>query len=164
MLFDLSTQIFELTFLCGITAWMTIVFMNNVTAFGSGLAFVRAIMTMETFRQTNTITPLLRKSLTSRWLHLAAFVGVLLFELIAALSLLLALALQLLSFAHPELSPIALTATIIALNTFLLLALVFLLGGSWFAYYVHRDVTQLTHFAMIITAAIGVALFQPTLA
>ncbi len=149
---------FKLVLIFGLTLWMTVVVINNTTAFRGGVASIGMLMGMQLFDQQPAIkTPLLSRRVTSVQWHRLVYAFVLLVEIAVALLFWQAS----ISFGRAlwggfEASAAVASATL-ALAALAAMVFVLALGGSWFVYYLRQEGTQITHFALL-AVAIGATL------
>jgi predicted small integral membrane protein len=145
-----SLLLFKLILTIGLALWMTVVVLNNVIAFRSGVAAVGRMMSMQLFDQEPAIkTPLLARRVESSAWHRLIYTLVLVVDTVVAVLLWYAV----LAFAGALLGTVDAAGAIrranLALSAFAIMSFLLLLGGAWFAYYIRQDVLQLTHFALI---------------
>jgi predicted small integral membrane protein len=156
-----SLILFKLLLVAGLALWLTVIVLNNVIAFGNGVAALGILMGMQLFDQAPAIdTPLRARSVTARVWHRIVFGFVVLLEVVVALLLWYAA----IGFAGALLGgsdPVAaITRGNLALAAFAALAFVMMLGGSWFAYYIRQETVQITHFVLIVVAISGAILMN----
>jgi predicted small integral membrane protein len=141
--------------LSGLSLWLAIVVLNNVTAFRNGVFSIGSLMGMKLFNQEPAIvSPLLSRSVESASWHRLIFSVIVLVEV--AVALLLATA-SVAYFGTLQSSSDVAHAVVwanLALCGFVAMSLIMLLGGAWFAYYIRQEATQVTHLVLI---AIGIA-------
>lgn len=141
--------------LSGLSLWLAIVVLNNVTAFRNGVFSIGSLMGMQLFNQEPAIiSPLLSRRVKSASWHRLIYSVIVLVE--TAVALLLAIA----SVTHfgvllggSDVAYAVVWANL-ALCGFIAMSLIMLAGGAWFAYYIRQEGTQITHLVLI---AIGIA-------
>ncbi len=151
-----SLLVFKLALLTGLAAWLTIVVINNVTAFHGGVASIGGLMSMQMFQDAPAITsPLLSRKVTSAGWHRLVYSLVLLVECAVAILLWIAV----LGIAGALLDPAGIVAAIaranLALSAFVAMGFVLAIGGAWFAYYIRQEGMQITHLALIVLAVVA---------
>jgi predicted small integral membrane protein len=151
-----SLLIFKLTLLTGLAAWLTIVIVNNVTAFHGGVAAIGGLMSMQLFQEAPAIaSPLLSRRVTSGAWHRLVYSFVLLVEVGVAILLWLAIAGIAGTLIDPSGSAAAITRANLALTAFVAMGFVMAIGGAWFGYYIRQEGMQITHLALIVLAVVA---------
>lgn len=145
-----SIVLFKLVVLGGLAAWLSLVVVNNILAFRNGAFAIGSIMNMLPFEQEPPIdTPLLaRRVADPRW-HRLIYALVLAIEVAVALSLLYAAT----GLAAAGLGWLNMGSAVVranlALTGLMSMAFIFLLGGSWYAYYIRQEGLQTMHLVLI---------------
>jgi predicted small integral membrane protein len=155
-----SLLLFKLVLTTGLALWLTIVVLNNVIAFGSGVAAVGGMMSMQLFDQEPAIrTPLLARRVAATGWHRLAYTLVLAIEVVVG-GLLWYAAIGFVGALFGSLDvAAAIVRTNVALSVFAVMVFILTIGGVWFAYYFRQEGLQITHFALlavVIVAAIVV--------
>ena len=148
-----SLLLFKAILIAGLAVWMTIIVINNATAFAGGVATIGLMMSMQLFDQPPVIkTPLLARRVIDPGWHKAAYALVLVAEIVVAALLIFAA----IGFAGALFGAVDPAAAIqrsnLALSALLAMSFLFVLGGAWFAYYVKQDGMQTMHFVLIAVA------------
>lgn len=140
-----------LVLLGGLACWTSLAAVNNLRAFKHGTLYIGFIMGMSALNMPDAPAhPLTARAVKSTVVHKLAFAVIILVEgVVAALFWAAAAQLVLSGPLFAEQTALA------ALAGFMILAFVLLVSGSWFAYYAHMEQAQLTHFAMIVLALVG---------
>lgn len=149
-----SLALFKTVLLSGLALWLVVIVVNNVIAFRNGVRSIGALMGMQLFDQNPAIdSPLLSRRVKSASWHQAVYVFILLIEVAVAV-LLIRAAFAYIGVLAGGTDIDAVQWANLALSAFVAMAMVMLLGGAWFAYYIRQEGTQITHFVLI---GIGVA-------
>lgn len=156
-----SLVLLKTVLLSGLTLWLAVIVLNNVTAFRNGVFSIGALMGMQLFNQEPAIdSPLLSRRVKSVSWHRLIYIIVLLVE--AAVVLLLAGA----AAAHFGVlfggsdAAVAVVWANLALCGFITMSLIMLLGGAWFAYYIRQEGAQITHLVLIGLGVAGAVLMN----
>ena len=136
--------------LSGLALWLCVVVLNNLTAFRSGVFSVGSLMAMQLFDESPAIrSPLLSRRVTSKAWHRAVYGFVVAIEcVVAALLVRAAVAMVTVWIGLGDAGGATACANV-AIAGFVAMALIMLVGGAWFAYYIRQESTQITHFALI---------------
>lgn len=153
-----SLGLVEFLVLGGLAFWMTLAVVNNVIGFRGAVIAIGHLMNMETLRQPPTgESPLLSRAVGGAGWHRFVMALTLLFEIVSGLLLWWAT----LMIAGNTWGKVdraeALAVVNLALAALIALLFFFLLGGTWFVYYVKQESLQISHVAMI-ALAIGAAI------
>ncbi|WP_174429805.1 DUF2165 family protein [Burkholderia metallica] len=141
-----------------IAGWATIAMLNNVQTHTAATNTVGRTMSMTLLKQDPPIdTPLLRRATTSRALHRAALTILVLLQALTAIAMWGGVWL-LLSTTPPHAA--ALPWLDAGATGFSACALVLLLGGLWYGYWIRQEGLQLTHIALVIWSISAYLLFH----
>jgi predicted small integral membrane protein len=151
-----SFLLFKLVLAGGLALWMTVIVVNNLTAFAGGVASVGGLMKMQMFEQASAIrTPLLRRRVDDASWHRLAYSFVVAAEAGVAILLWLAAA----GFGAALIGAFdaaqALAWANLAFAALLALGLMLTMGGAWFAYYIRQEGMQITHFALMTLTVVA---------
>ena len=155
---EISLDLVKLVVMGGLAFWMALAVINNAIGFrGAGVA-IGHLMNMEPLRQPPTAdSPLLARAIGgTRW-HRFVMALTLLFEIGCGLLLWCATAMIVASIWGTADREQALTAVNLSLAALIALLFFFMLGGTWFVYYVKQEGLQISHVAMT-GLAIGAAI------
>ncbi len=150
----LSTSLlaFDLVLMTGLAAWLVVVATNNIVAFRGGTFSIGMLMSMSLFEQEPRIdSPLLSRRITRPAWHRLAYGILVSIEVCVALMLVnaaLGFGSALLGRSEPIMQ---VRNANVALTGLLGMSFVMLVGGSWFAYYIRQEGTQITHLVLIAT-------------
>jgi predicted small integral membrane protein len=148
--------LFKLLLLAGMGLWLGVIVLNNLRGFAGGVAVVGNLMGMQLFDQPPALpSPLLSRRIRSVAWHRAAYVAIVAMEIVAAA--LMAAAACGFGAALAGQLPVAeaVARGNLAWASLLALALMFTVGGAWFAYYVRQELMQTTHLVLIGLAVAG---------
>jgi predicted small integral membrane protein len=138
--------LFQLIFALGLASWLSLAALNNLVAFHGSVWAVGNTMRMDPLRRDPTLdTPLLRRAVTSLWLHRLALATVLVLQVLAACAAWLGAAL--LCAAGLSDARAWLNLALCAMAAFLLLMH---LGGLWFGYWIAQEGMQTTHLVLLL--------------
>lgn len=148
-----SLLLFKFVLLAGLALWLTVVSINNFTAFAGGVAAIGRLMGMQSFDEAPAIqSPLLSRRVHNAFWHRLIYTIVLTIEVIVAILLWFAA----IGFAGAMLGSTAPAEAAmcanLALAALLGMSFVLALGGAWFAYYIRLEGMQLMHFVLIVVA------------
>lgn len=145
-----SLLLLKLVLIVGLAVWVTVVSINNITAFRGGVASVGAMMSMQMFDQAPAIdSPLLKRRVTSPAWHRLIYGFVVVVEgLVVVLLCYAAIGLASAVLGYLDVTDAVLRANL-ALSAFLAMGFIMLLGGAWFAYYIRQEGMQITHLSLI---------------
>lgn len=145
----------------GLALWMSLAVINNILAFRGGVAAIGQLMGMQLLRQPPTNeSPLLSRAVEgTRW-HRMVFGLTVLFEIGCAALLWWATALVAGSALGRATPDDALVVVNLSLAAFTALLFFFMLGGTWFAYYIRHEVLNVSHVAWIAAAIAAAILFN----
>lgn len=156
-----SLSLFKLILIAGLTLWMSIAAFNNVVAFRSGVFAVGMIMAMQPFKQPPVIeTPLQSRAIEKQSWHKVSFAIIVVFEIAVAVLLWCATILFARTVFGAVDPPSALASVNHALCALLALLMFFMLGGTWFAYYIKQESLAISHVAMIGVIVVAAILFN----
>lgn len=146
----------NLVLLSGLGAWVSLAAINNIRGFADGRLHIGSIMKMDNLDPDGTSrNPILARRISSEGLHVAGLLVIILCEVLVAGLFWLAVGLQLSATAGMAMQLDPVVWSNLALTGFMALAFLLLIGGTWFAYYVFMETSQLTHFVMIGLSLIG---------
>jgi hypothetical protein len=156
-----SLVVIKFVVISGLALWKTLAVINNIRAFRGGVAAIGQLMGMQVLRQPPTSeSPLLSRAVEGeRWHRLVLGLTVLL-EIGCALLLWWATALvagSALGWAAPDQ---ALAVVNLSLAAFIALLFFFMLGGTWFAYYIRHELLNVSHVAWLAAAIVTAILFN----
>lgn len=159
-----SLLLLKTVLLSGLALWLSVVVVNNLTAFRGGVFSVGSMMAMQLFDQAPAIsTPLLSRRVTSEGWHRLVYGFVVIVEIVVALLLVYAALASLGAFLGYADATAAIGYANLALAGFVAMGLIMLVGGAWFAYYIRQEGAQITHFALIgLGLAAGLFINIPT--
>ena len=160
MTLETSLLLFKFILAAGLTVWMVVVAINNLTAFKGGVASLGMTMSMQLFEQAPAIdSPLLSRRVTATFWHRLVYTTVVIME--CAVAILLFCGAASLLGAVPGWVDVgdAIIRMNVGLSALLAMSFVLLLGGAWFAYYIRQDLLQITHFVLIAVTIVA-ALFM----
>lgn len=159
-----SLLLFKTVLLSGLALWLSVVVLNNLTAFRGGVFSVGSMMTMQLFDQAPAIsTPLLSRRVTSEGWHRLVYGFVVTVEIAVAFLLVYAALTFLGAYLGYADTAAAMGYANLALAGFVAMGLIMLTGGAWFAYYIRQEGAQITHFALIgLGLAAGLVINIPT--
>jgi predicted small integral membrane protein len=145
----------------GIAAWMTLAVFNNVVGFRGGVAAIGNLMRMQQLRQPPTRdSPLLSRAVEREAWHRAVFTLTLLLEIATAVLLWWATVMV----AAATYGGVDYAAALKIVNPALAglgaLLFFFMLGGTWFAYYIHQELLNVSHVAWIVLVVAAAILFN----
>ncbi|MDN7675622.1 DUF2165 domain-containing protein [Burkholderia oklahomensis] len=141
-----------------IAGWATIVTINNVQTFAATTGTIGRTMSMTLLKQDPPVdTPLLRRASTSRGLHRAALAIIVLLQALTAIAMWGGVYLLL---TTPAPHAAALPWLDAGATGFAACALVLLLGGLWYGYWIRQEGLQLTHIALIVWSIAAYLLFH----
>ena len=144
--------------LSGLGLWLAVALLNNIIAYRNGVFAIGMLMGMKLFDQEPAIqTPLLARRVTSTGWHRMVYTIILLAEAVTVVLLLVAAAALFGSALGPVLPATGVLLANAALLAFIGLAVLMLVGGGWFVYYIRQEGAQMTHLVMI---GVGIAAVQ----
>jgi predicted small integral membrane protein len=145
-----SFLVIQCVVMSGFAMWMTLATFNNLIAFRGGAAGVGMLMSMQPLRQPPAIeTPLLERAIERPAWHTATMSFIVLFEILAAACLWYA-TVMIVGATFGEIDVMRARAVVnLALAVLAALLFFFVLGGTWFAYYIRQEQLQISHFATI---------------
>ncbi len=142
----------------GLALWMTLAVFNNIVGFRGGVAAIGNLMRMQQLRQPPTKdSPLLSRAIEGEGWHRAVFTLTLLFEIATAVLLWWAAAMIAAAACGMVDHGAALKVVNLSLAALGALLFFFMLGGTWFVYYIHQELLNVSHVAwigLVIAAAI----------
>lgn len=152
-----SLLLFKLVLTTGLALWLTVVVLNNTIAYANGVAAIGGLMSMQLFDQEPAIkTPLLARRVKVVGWHRLIYTFVLTVEGVVGLLLWYAA----IGFAGALMGSLdaayAVVRANLAFSAFATMAFILTLGGSWFAYYIRQEGSQITHFVLIAVAIAAV--------
>ncbi|VCE55426.1 Predicted small integral membrane protein (DUF2165) [Burkholderia pseudomallei] len=151
-------DLFKTLHAVAIAGWATIVTINNVQTFAATTSTVGRTMSMALLRQDPPVdTPLLCRATASRALHRVALAIVVLLQAFTAIAMWGGVRL-LLATAPPHAA--ALPWLDAGATGFAACALVLLLGGLWYGYWIRQEGLQLTHIALVVWSIAACLLFH----
>lgn len=155
---EIALHISHLTIVGGLAIWMALIVANNTIAFRNGVFAIGMLMKMSLFDvEPRIVSPLQSRSVQNAFWHRVIYTIILGMEAVTAVLLLFA-AFQLgMALVAGGAASAPAWATL-ALTSLLATALVMLIGGAWFAYYIKQEGAQITHFALIGVALAGLIL------
>jgi predicted small integral membrane protein len=145
----------------GLASWMTLAVFNNVVGFRGGVAAIGNLMRMQQLRQPPTKdSPLLLRAVEREGWHRAVFTLTLLLEI--ATALLLWWATVMVAAATCGMAEYAAALKVVNSSLAMLGALLFffMLGGTWFVYYIHQELLNVSHVAWIVLVVAASILFN----
>jgi predicted small integral membrane protein len=156
-----SLALFKLILIAGLTSWMTLAAFNNLVAFRGGAFAVGTIMAMQLFKQPPVIdTPLQSRAIEKESWHRGSFAIIVVLEIAVAVLLWCATILFARSVFGDADPAAALAYVNRALCALLALLMFFMVGGTWFAYYIKQETLEISHVAMIAVIVVAAILFN----
>lgn len=153
---DLALMVSQAVVVFGFAVWASIAVVNNIQDFKGSAYAVGGTMSMGLLDEHPSVpTPLKRRRLSNPlWSRFAV-------ALIAALQLGVAVLLWASGafFVVAELD-IAKALATLGFAGLTGLCFMFLLGGTWFAYWIRQDVLQLTHIGLLATSLAAIVMMQ----
>ncbi|UWQ35432.1 DUF2165 domain-containing protein (plasmid) [Leisingera sp. M527] len=141
----------------GLAAWISLTAYNNLRSFGHGAGYVGHILKMEGLRMDGIPdSPLTSRAQHDPRLHRIGISGIILIQAISGAFLWIALINY--GLTTPLIDPVAMAS--LALTVFMAMTFVLLLGGSWYAFYIYLEQSQIMHFMMIAVAIGGLILLK----
>jgi predicted small integral membrane protein len=157
-LVEISLSLVKLVVMGGLAFWMALAVINNAIGFRGAVAAIGHLMNMEPLRQPPTAdSPLLARAIGTTGWHRFVMALTLLFEIGCGLLLWCATAMIVASIWGTADREQALTAVNLSLAALIALLFFFMLGGTWFVYYVKQEGLQISHVTMT-GLAIGAAI------
>jgi predicted small integral membrane protein len=148
----------KLVVIGGLALWMTLAVFNNILGFRGGVAAIGNLMRMQQLRQPPTKdSPLLSRAIEGEAWHRAVFSLTLLFEITTASLLWWATTMIVAATCGMVDHDAALKVVNLSLAALAALLFFFMLGGTWFVYYIHQELLNVSHVAwlgLVIAAAI----------
>jgi predicted small integral membrane protein len=156
-----SLLLIRLVVIGGLALWMTLAVINNIRGFRGGVAAIGQLMGMKQLRQPPTNeSPLLSRAVEAERWHRLVFGLTVVFEAGCAALLWCATVLVAGSALGSAAPDQALVMVNLALAAFIALLFFFMLGGTWFAYYIHQELLNVSHVAWIAAAIAAAILFN----
>lgn len=142
----------------GMAAWLTLIMINNITDSGTNIHLIGQVLTMEAMADNpHQGQGLLGRALSAD-LAAPALYGVIAYQAVASALLWWATAAHLrLAFGRGDGTRATLLGNL-ALSALAGLALMFLVGGLWFGYWITFGPVQQVHFTLLLVAVGGLVL------